>query len=101
MASHSTPAQLGPGVVKMTFDRSRFMNNLNKARFCWKCDYLHVGRHVNHNHCDCPCRDRFMATHTVHGKFTIIDGEAIDKFCMHHTEGWRHGYDERDSGLSA
>ena len=34
------------------FDRSRFMKNWWKARLCHGCGFLHVGREVDHNHCE-------------------------------------------------
>ena len=34
------------------FNRQRFMRNLNTARQCWGCKFLHIGREVDHNHCD-------------------------------------------------
>jgi len=36
----------------MTFDRSRFMKNWWRARTCHECKFLHIGRKVDHNHCD-------------------------------------------------
>jgi len=34
------------------FNQSRFMKNWWKARLCHKCKGLHIGRKVDHNHCD-------------------------------------------------
>lgn len=36
----------------MSFDRSTFMKNWWKARQCHGCKFLHLGRQVDHNHCD-------------------------------------------------
>ncbi|GAG30548.1 unnamed protein product [marine sediment metagenome] len=36
----------------MAYDHSKFMKNWWKARLCHGCKSLHVGRKVDHNHCD-------------------------------------------------
>lgn len=36
----------------MKYNHSRFMRNYWKARLCHGCECLHVGRDVDHNHCD-------------------------------------------------
>jgi len=38
--------------TKMKFDRARFMKNWWKARLCQDCISAHIGREVDHNHCD-------------------------------------------------
>ena len=49
------------------FDRSTFMKNWWKARWCRGCKGLHIGRKVDHNHCDFLKSDDAHAR--VNGRF--------------------------------
>ena len=53
----------------MKFDRKRFMKNLNKAKQCHGCKYLHIGQNVDHNHCDCKYGDGHWQDDRVNGHY--------------------------------
>jgi len=54
--------------VNIKFDRSRYMKNWWRARLCRGCKFLHVGREVDHNHCDRRPLDNIQRRMQVHGK---------------------------------
>ncbi len=41
-------------IIHLRFNRSDWKKNHWKARLCWGCKWLHVGKSVSHNHCDHP-----------------------------------------------
>lgn len=53
----------------MKFDKKRFMENLNKAKQCHGCTFLHIGQDVDHNHCDCRHGDSHWQDHRVNGHY--------------------------------
>lgn len=42
------------------FNRARFMRNWWAARLCCGCIYVHIGKDVDHNHCDIRRATRWM-----------------------------------------
>ena len=57
----------------MTFDRKKYMRNYRVARLCHGCKYLHVGRKVDHNHCDCKFGDTHWQDKRANGHFNHPD----------------------------
>jgi len=66
----------------MSFDRKRFMENLNLARQCWKCKFLHIGRDVNHNHCDHPNGERDWSSKRVNGWYNHFGSIYYKESCV-------------------
>ena len=65
----------------MRFDRQQFMNNLNTARQCWGCRFLHIGRDVSHNHCDCRYGDSYWQDHRVNGHYNYPENIYYTTVC--------------------
>ncbi len=57
----------------MTFNRKKIMRNYWAARLCHGCKYLHVGRKVDHNHCDCKFGDTHWQDKRANGHFNHPD----------------------------
>ena len=63
----------------MTFDRTKFMKNWWKARACHGCKGLHIGRKVDHNHCNFNAS---KGTDRVNGLIDICLGTYyLDMIC--------------------
>ncbi len=53
--------------LKLKADRKQYTKNYKRAKLCRGCKFLHIGRRVDHNHCDCRFGDNHWQDRRVNG----------------------------------
>lgn len=64
------------------FDRRQYMRNFHKAKQCRGCKWLHIGRGVDHNHCDSRGGDSHWQDHRVNGHFNYPNNLYYKTECL-------------------
>jgi len=82
----------------LRFDRSRYMTNRWKARSCCGCEYLHIGRRVDHNHCDYAHDDSWIEPDKKCANFKLKP-QCQPKEPTHKKEKWCLSCHMRDIAL--
>jgi len=72
--------------TNIEFNRARFMRNWWAARLCRGCIFAHIGREVDHNHCDIRGATHWMDAR-VNGRHNHPKNIYRDTDCNYWNQG--------------